>query len=598
MKQASSRVILLISLLGAGAMGYWMWRMHQSEVLWGYRPLVLFLFLFTSFLLLFGRSLMRDAQRMRWLGYTLASGLLLSLAFPPLPLSWLTFVGFVPLLMVEQELSSQNQPRSGRLLLSYSFCGFIFWNILATYWVANTAFVAGVFAIVANSLLMSIPFILFHKSKKVLSPALATLAFIAYWITFEYLHMRWELSWPWLTLGNAFSSFPAGVQWYEITGVFGGSLWALLVNVLFFKIWLQRKAGAPFASSRFIKPGVLIGLPMVISLILYFFYTEKGPAKEVVVVQPNYEPHYQKFETPDRLALKHFFQLSKNQLTDSTDYLVFPETSFGGIRQNKLPSDRIIKDLQRFVDGYSRLHLVSGVGAQRIFEPGEPLGEAARVHIMPDGDTLYWESYNAAVQLSSGKKEVPIYLKSILVPGAENFPYRKFLFFLQPVVDALQGSTGLGRQAGRAVFYDGKLAVGPVICYESIFGEYTTGYVHKGANALFIVTNDGWWSNTSGHKQHLAYARLRAIETRRSIARSANTGISAFINQRGDVLQPTDYSTAAAIRGKIQFNDAITFYVRWGDLIGRVALFATIILLLNTIAKGWLRRAKEKGRGK
>ena len=105
---------------------------------------------------------------------------------------------------------------------------------------------------------------------------------------------------------------------------------------------------------------------------------------------------------------------------------------------------------------------------------------------------------------------------------------------------------------------------------------------------LFIGTNDGWWDNTAGHRQHLRYARLRAIETRRSIARSANTGVSALINQRGEILQPTKYGEAAAIRGELRLNQAITFYVRWGDVVARLAMFAAIILLLNTFVRGYL----------
>ena len=152
----------------------------------------------------------------------------------------------------------------------------------------------------------------------------------------------------------------------------------------------------------------------------------------------------------------------------------------------------------------------------------------------------------------------------------------------------------LDSQKERSAFKASDLGVAPVICYESVFGEYTTGYVKNGANALFIVTNDGWWDNTAGHKQHLLFASLRAIETRRPIARSANTGISCLINQRGDILQPTEYDEAATVKGTLLFNDTITFYVRYGDLIGRLAGFISILLLLNVIAKGALRRSQEK----
>ena len=153
---------------------------------------------------------------------------------------------------------------------------------------------------------------------------------------------------------------------------------------------------------------------------------------------------------------------------------------------------------------------------------------------------------------------------------------------------------GLGAQAERSAFKGRDHSIGPVVCYESVYGEYCNGYVHNGAQALFIVTNDGWWDNTAGHKQHLKFASLRAIETRRAIARSANTGISAFINQRGDISSKTKYGEDAVIKESILFNDQITFYVKWGDLIGRISLFISAILIFNTIARRWMTKV---GRG-
>ena len=159
------------------------------------------------------------------------------------------------------------------------------------------------------------------------------------------------------------------------------------------------------------------------------------------------------------------------------------------------------------------------------------------------------------------------------------------------MADKLGGSlAGHGKQAIRAAFTSQAGGVAPVICYESVYGEYTTGYVRHGANALFIITNDGWWDNTAGHIQHMKFASLRAIETRRDIARSANTGISCFINQRGDIRNKTSYDEPIAIKNSILMNDTITFYVRWGDIIGRIGVFVTLLLLLNTFVKSFLPR--------
>ena len=100
-----------------------------------------------------------------------------------------------------------------------------------------------------------------------------------------------------------------------------------------------------------------------------------------------------------------------------------------------------------------------------------------------------------------------------------------------------------------------------------------------------IITNDGWWKNTAGHKQHLSYASLRAIETRRSIARSANTGISAFINQKGDIESQTKWWEEAYLNKELNLNNKITIFVKYGDLVGRVSGFLFFLFMLLGISR-------------
>ena len=111
--------------------------------------------------------------------------------------------------------------------------------------------------------------------------------------------------------------------------------------------------------------------------------------------------------------------------------------------------------------------------------------------------------------------------------------------------------------------------IAPAICYESIYGEFMSNYVRNGANLICIITNDGWWKKTPGHKQHMNYARLRAIETRTWVARSANTGISCFIDPYGNVFNPQPYNTAAAIKLTISRPVYKTFFVHYGDVLSK-----------------------------
>lgn len=565
------------------------------QKLWGIRPLFLFLCAWGIFVLALGPRFSRYGKHWRWLGLSSLSGILLAVGFPDtlIPLPLLMFAAFVPLLVVEREIAAEREKPSKWEVFKYAYNAFLIWNIISTFWVANTGLAAGIFAIVVNAALMCIPFVLFHQTKKI-TPRIGYTSLVAYWISFEYGHLNWELTWPWLTLGNSFAEYPALIQWYSLTGVFGGTLWILLMNILTLKIWEGYRSGTSFR-----KPLVRLALlfigPVIVSLIVYATYQADGEKIKVLVVQPNYEPHYEKFLIPEEEQVQQFLRLTASKIDQTTDYVVYPETSFGYLRVDQAESYPPLRRILNFLKDYPKAKLVTGLSAYRVFRPDEPLTRAARTRIGPRGDTTYLEVLNAAAQFSPGTDAQPQwYAKSKLVPGAEIFPYRDLFWFAAPLVQSLDGTwEGVATQAERAVFTSPGARIGPAICYESIFGEYYTGYIRRGAEAIFIMTNDGWWDNTAGHQQHLHFASLRAIETRRSIARSANTGISAFIDQRGDIRMATGYDEPAAIQDEIVLNDAITFYVRWGDIIARIALFVAGLMLLNTFVKGVLRRSEK-----
>lgn len=573
-----------------------MYSLWQQEELWGHLPLYFFGGAWAFIVILFWKKFTAHPKGLRWLGMSTLSGILLSVGFPPIPMTMLMFVAWAPLLLIENEVSRERPEPSKGLLFRYAYHTFVVWNILTTYWVGNTAFIAGLIAIWLNSLFMTVPFLLFHQTRKI-SPRLGYAAFVVYWISFEMLHLNWEISWPWLNLGNAFGRFPSWVQWYEYTGIFGGTLWILLVNVVLFKIVSKSKStGEAWNKYKwsFFKIAALILAPILVSLFMYFNQEDKGKQVEVVVIQPNLEPHYQKFQLPEAEQFAKFIRLSREAVTDNTDYLVFPETSFTAGNNRTLELNNGVQFYQQFLTEFPKLKLVMGVVSYKIFEKGEQHTRSTRKQLMGQ-DTIFWEAYNAALQLENDADSIPFYVKSKFVPGAEILPYHEIFFFLKPLVEMLDGSVeGHGLQPNREAFASNSGRVAPVICYESVFGDYHGGYIRQaGAQAIFIMTNDGWWDNTAGHKQHLQFASLRAIETRRSIARSANTGISCFINQRGDILQPTKYGVDAAIKGKIALNEEITFYVKWGDLLGRLAVFTTAIFFLNTLAKGFLKKRES-----
>jgi apolipoprotein N-acyltransferase len=217
-----------------------------------------------------------------------------------------------------------------------------------------------------------------------------------------------------------------------------------------------------------------------------------------------------------------------------------------------------------------------------VYHKGEELSVTARKFTAQDD---YYDSYNTAVQLDN-TGNIQLYHKSKLVPGVEQMPFPFIFKHLESIAIDLGGTTGgLGTQEERTVFSssDNTMKAAPVVCYESIYGEYVSEYIKNGANFITIITNDGWWGDTPGYKQHLKFGRLRAIETRRWIARSANTGISCFIDPMGEIQQATKWWVPAVIAQKIYLNNEQTFYTKYGDYIARASLCITFAMLIYSL---------------
>ncbi len=534
--------------------------------------------------------------------WTLAflSGAILSLAWSPMPLALLLFAGFIPLLILEDHFAVKYSGSSGGKLFPYIYVSLLIWNAATTWWIWNASPGGAIMAIVANALLMTIPFIGFHQARKALGPKLGYFSLPIFWLSFEYIHLQWELTWPWLNLGNGLAAFPEWVQWYEYTGTLGGTAWIIGMNMLIFfaiRPVLQQNpvAGKPPGSlfSRHWKWATLGLVPILGSYGIYYTYQQPPADLDVTVVQPNIDPYNDKFGgLSSEEQLEILLKQSAKKTDGSTNYLVWPETAlYENIWLNRIQNYPSIKRIRKFLEGYPGLTLITGISAARRFDHPNA-SPTARYY--STGKCCY-DAYNTAIQINS-REDIPFYHKSKLVPGVERMPYPFLFKFLENFAIDLGGITGsLGTQTERSVFFNtDSIGIAPVICYESVFGEYVTEYIKNGAHVIFIITNDGWWGNTPGHRQHLQYASLRAIENRISIARSANTGISCFINPRGDLEQTTQYWQGDVIRQKIPLRAATTFYSRNGDYIGRVAVLLAICLVLLTFVSNRTEKFKHR----
>ncbi|MBT9483020.1 apolipoprotein N-acyltransferase [Sediminibacterium sp.] len=503
---------------------------------------------------------------------SLLSGLLLTSAWPNTALTIGLLFAWVPLLLLA------HQKAGSFPLLRYVALSLLIWNIGTTWWLWNSTGFGAVAAIVINTTLMCIPWWGFMKMRKYFSESLSLFALVVFWLTFEYVHLNWSISWPWLTLGNGLSAFTQYIQWYEYTGVGGGSLLIWIVNLLVFRSMVSLKEANKKSAWFFSSMAVLfIALLVIISQQLLPAKTELTEKTNVVVVQPNIDP-YQKFEsltTEDQI--NRLVQLSVNAIDSNTVMVIWPETAMSAADwQDNIKGNQFYQPIFQFLAAHPSIQLISGIETFKQYGTTAATKTARKTN-----DGIYYDAFNAAVSLTANQEPV-YYNKSKLVPGVESLP--SFLRFMAPVFEQFGGSTGgYGVSDTAVVFKDpiAQLNAAPIICYESIYGEYVTNYVRSGASMLAIMTNDGWWGNTPGHQQHLFYAKLRAIETRRWVARSANTGISAFINPRGEIEQSLAWDKRGAIKMAIPAEQSFSFYVRYGDIIFKIAaLFAAFFVVV------------------
>ncbi len=502
----------------------------------------------------------------------------------------LALFGLVPLLCMERIADLSGKKR----IWIYHYSAFVIWNAITTFWVCNATVGGGIFAVLANSLQMSLVFGLFRLSKKKFTGSLPYIFLAVAWIAWERFYFDAEISWPWLVLGNSFARTTWAIQWYEITGALGGSLWIWACNLGIFGLLVSISDGSIFYWNRKAKAAALTGIvllfagPLAASGIIGKDYKDSMESPDqlpVVIVQPNIDP-YNKFQamTQDQqnaLLESQIVSALKDRKADSITsplLVVAPETFTSDIVCGDYPRSRTWRRFTSLLQEYPGVNMLFGASSyDYLYQEERPSYTARNLR-----DGLWVESHNSALMID-GTSRTDIFHKSKLVVAVEHTPYPRIFC---PIDDLLGGV--MGRCVGQEEInilnvkdIDGQnIPIGCAVCYESVYGEYYTDYVRKGARAMTIITNDAWWGDTPGYRQHLSYASLRAIETRRAIARCANTGISAIIAPSGEILQPTPWWEPAVIESSIPLRDDITFYVSHGDITGRVCTFIFILLLL------------------
>jgi apolipoprotein N-acyltransferase len=507
----------------------------------------------------------------------LSSGLLLGLPWSIPSLFFLIFIAWVPLLMLEEE--NRHHPNT-YTVFNYAFVSFMVWNILGTWWVAQAQLVGAILIFCANALVQALVFWAISRIRTNLNIPL-TLPFLLIWMGYEYFHQAWDLAWPWLNLGNGLATVPKLIQWYEFTGIRGGTLWIILTNLVLLKGWnIFRTRGlgtiAPVGAGILL----LILIPTILSYLIFKNFEEEGETVSVALIQPNLDPYTEKF-VPEKQAqhLTDFFKTADTICDDETDFLLGPETLIVEQIDEKDPeASPEYRQILKFREKYPKLNILLGIHSfQKLSD--EDILPGSRFN---QEKNFYYEPFNTSLFLAPG---IPpqFYHKTKLVPLFERMPFVQYLGFLGKYSLELGGYSGtysLRQASSRFLLPDGPISILPIVCFESVFGHYIARNLSREKGFICMITNDGWWKNTPGYRHHFNFSPVRAIETRRELVRVANNGISAFIDAKGIIKARTAWWEKTTLKGKIRLRKGKTFYARHGDYLGRISLFGGILLLL------------------
>lgn len=503
------------------------------------------------------------------------TGVILGVSALPSKLWPLNFIAFIPLLIASEFALASKKPFL-IFLLQLMISLVVFYSIVY-YWVLQTAhlgFLIG-FIIVLPYLLLISPYIYIKKRGNKYAP----LYFIAAWLGTEFIQSYFQLGSPFYTLGNNLGVNPRLIQWYEFTGAAGGTLWILAGNFAILsagktlvnnsKRWVKRIA---------IALGILL-LPFTLSLIIFYTYKDKGLKTEVLVIHPSTDCAAVKYRINIYELMDIYLKIMLPQITEKTEYVVLPETAItnaGWVAD--LNNNLVFDHFKSQTTAFPRLKLVTGAIIYEAIPNVEKINGYKKIpgiRYSEKYNTWYY-TYSSALQIA---KNLPVQMrtKDGLVPYQEYAPYPRVIPHIAPVGIDFQFSI---REKNKQVFIaENNTKTAALICYELVYGRLFSKAAKKGAEAFFVLLNEGWYIDPKVPQQFLQLSVVRAVENRRYIAHSSNMGISAFINQKGEVISTQKSKEPAFLKQEIRLNNKITVSATSGNYLGVTSLISVILML-------------------
>jgi apolipoprotein N-acyltransferase len=531
-----------------------------------------------------------------WLAAIL-SGLLCTACFPPFDQSWLCWIALTPLIAAVW-FSGRSSKRLWLRNLALGYVAGVVFSTATFSWFGSLGVLYENFWLRGLSFLLSIylglNFAFWSWFIGLITPGdflsswrnLLTAFFAAVaWVAHEWIRGWLFSGFGWNGLGVALHGNWLLIQIAEFSGVAGLSFVIAFANIIAVTTPLRlfREAQTHRVRPHFDFTLTLAG---IVGLLAFGFYSAQNrpPAKplRVAAVQANI-PQHEKFD-PEFSAqiFQRFARLSEIALRSSSppDLLVWPETS--------LPDP--IRDLNTesgdFVTRFS--------------------ASSKTDLLLGTLDVEYGRGYNAAVLLSGATQQMQIYRKVHLVPFGEYIPLRhSFPLFAAVAGRWVPGDFDAGRDYTVFRLTNDGVRVAPLICFEDTIGDLVRQFVLRGAGLLVDVTNDAWFLQSAGSRQHLANAIFRCVETRRPMVRAANTGVTCFVNEFGRVTQILQDETGSTftegvLTGEIKVSTGgeLTFYARHGELFAKSCAGITLVAIAAGILRLLWRKRGLAGDGR
>lgn len=555
-------------------------------------------------------NLLPRNENLRALLLCLISGVLLGVSFPPFKTWFFVYFGLAILLYITLNASRF------RKAFARTYVVMLIFNEITLYWISgwhsDDTFlkIGGVATVFVHSLFMLIPLLITYGVSRIKKElALALFPFI--WVGYEFFDNEWQFAFPWLELGNTETYNLNRIQYIEFTGIHGTTflicaatvLLYLLISNIYKKKW---KLSSPASIALYFSILAILLFPNFYSAsrlsnpdnLKYFNLSDSSKVVNTAIVQTNVDA-FKKWDLKAQdKVVDTYVEWLHNGLKFSPDMLVLHETAtpFYFLEDVNLLKSKRFFDL---VDS-SKTFLTMGIPHKYYYPDTIP---APPDHRTSEPSKRKFDVFNSAILIEPGKfhKDLTIHKKVKLVPFSERMPYQEKVPFAKKWFTWGVGISGwqLGNDTNVFVLKDKEKNIdtkfATLICYESVFSDFVTQFTKRGAEYFIIVTNDGWWGNTSGPYQHNQYAVLRAIENRKWIVRCAQTGVSCFIDPLGSMYDEIPYWSTGVVHRNIVGNTERTFFSENGDIIGRVGYYIAALSLLGSIV-GYVYRRKLKSK--